>query len=1052
MGRVGMLGVGTVCAVCLCFVAGGDVVPDLQTVRGIEHYQGPDSGEELLRKNGFAVLPRFYHRIFGPYLHSLLPPFITADSVHRTYHVVFEEALEQCETKAREKMAGVAGEMLAAVRAAPDAEGKALALDYFRVADCLIHGRSAPEGANTVAQELVLIQSASGVAASPLFGYLVDYSQFKPRGFYTKSPELQSYFRALSWFGNAAFRLKSDRESQAAMLIAGHFARRVDARVVWSNLNAFYTGLLFECDDLTVEEYARLRAGMAEAPGDLAAFRKAAWQLRDPKYNDMPLPPGADWIRETKGMRFMGKRYPPDGGVFAAVTDPKVPERYFPTVLDVLAANGSARARKHLESAGAREDYITALKKARTALTTEKADYGDSAYVQTLEVIEALTAPPISEAAAFAKTDAYADKNLMTAAAVWASTRHAWILHAKHNMNARGMEPENPIPGYIEPNPAFFAHMARLNATTLGMLRDLDEGLAQPFEYFAIFLETLTKILKDQINGSVPTPEARQFFDGYGRALIGLQGHHTNIAPRDIAFDWMALVADVHTEWVSGQCLEAAIGGAMPIYAVVEVDGVKQLLLGGVYSYYEFLQPISERLTDEAWREQWETGRIPLAPPWTASFMAGGADIEAVLARLKKGEAVPEAKYIDDPRLDDFLREAIHREDALESLGRGYHVDPILDIASKKIPNKLKPLLIQHLRTMPVPGYDGRLARASKPATEHAGATSLKNAMGIAMDMGRLVGPCLTAEDLDVLWEIYESDEANRQTFVLQMTESTKEKTAEQFWLQALENAEDSLARTWANKYIVFRASKDVTPHLFERVRTPVGEINESVVFLLTAVWGPPQDSPVGFGGRFDTHASLETVEGWRMELREILQAYLSEKTSEERAILYSAGTSWQLTDVVQLSAELGVEGLPEVVRQLVTGCHWEPYDLVWRMRKLPAEQAIPILLALLDVADGRTKLDAMRALGRTQSRHAIAALRPYLEDTASHLNGMLVCDQACRALDRILGDSVALDEHFYYGWEDRKNRKVLDKHRLHLLEITAQYAEEPESQAQNAP
>jgi hypothetical protein len=43
---------------------------------------------------------------------------------------------------------------------------------------------------------------------------------------------------------------------------------------------------------------------------------------------------------------------------------------------------------------------------------------------------------------------------------------------------------------------------------------------------------------------------------------------------------------------------------------------------GGVFSYYEFPWPMSDRLTDEAWREMLGSGQAPARPYWTASFMA----------------------------------------------------------------------------------------------------------------------------------------------------------------------------------------------------------------------------------------------------------------------------------------------------------------------------------------------------------------------------------------------------------------------------------------------
>jgi len=81
----------------------------------------------------------------------------------------------------------------------------------------------------------------------------------------------------------------------------------------------------------------------------------------------------------------------------------------------------------------------------------------------------------------------------------------------------------------------------------------------------------------------------------------------------------MALVADVHTDSNTGQVLEEGVGDAFPIYVVVLVDGQQQLALGGVFSYYEFKWPMSDRLTDEKWQGMSDR---PGWPAWTGSFIA----------------------------------------------------------------------------------------------------------------------------------------------------------------------------------------------------------------------------------------------------------------------------------------------------------------------------------------------------------------------------------------------------------------------------------------------
>ena len=51
-------------------------------------------------------------------------------------------------------------------------------------------------------------------------------------------------------------------------------------------------------------------------------------------------------------------------------------------------------------------------------------------------------------------------------------------------------------------------------------------------------------------------------------------------------------------------------------------DGQILLGAGPVFSYYEFKQPMSDRLTDEEWKTLLETGQQPLPPQWIENFTA----------------------------------------------------------------------------------------------------------------------------------------------------------------------------------------------------------------------------------------------------------------------------------------------------------------------------------------------------------------------------------------------------------------------------------------------
>ena len=157
--------------------AAADVVSDIDKVQGIEKLKGPAAARDILRRNGFVVVPRFYHQIFSPYIQEDLAPFVTTDSLHRTFHVIFEEQIKKVEEQLAGEVAALTRQMceimndyahrLTGERAQAARDLQA----YFSVAaELLDEGLVVPDGCReAVGQEVAAIRKAKGVAKSALF-------------------------------------------------------------------------------------------------------------------------------------------------------------------------------------------------------------------------------------------------------------------------------------------------------------------------------------------------------------------------------------------------------------------------------------------------------------------------------------------------------------------------------------------------------------------------------------------------------------------------------------------------------------------------------------------------------------------------------------------------------------------------------------------------------------------------------------------------------------------------------------------------------------------
>ena len=82
----------------------------------------------------------------------------------------------------------------------------------------------------------------------------------------------------------------------------------------------------------------------------------------------------------------------------------------------------------------------------------------------------------------------------------------------------------------------------------------------------------------------------------------------------------VALVADVFARNVLGckKCgvLSEATGNADIIYVNVIIDGKIFLTRGATFSYYEFVNPLDKRYTDEEWQQRLEKDDVPARPLW----------------------------------------------------------------------------------------------------------------------------------------------------------------------------------------------------------------------------------------------------------------------------------------------------------------------------------------------------------------------------------------------------------------------------------------------------
>ncbi|UCG43141.1 MAG: DUF3160 domain-containing protein, partial [candidate division WOR-3 bacterium] len=289
------------------------------------------------------------HEIYEDAADRDLPVFVTVDPFLHAFHVIFDNALLAVEQNefypAVQRMLGLllshqreqlATEEDPTVRAALQGN-----IAYLSVPIALLDPefKVPAEVAEPVRQELAHIEAHEGGAISATMGYEEDFSQYKPRGHYTKNMRLRRYFKAMMFLGRMTFRLDSSASgvelTRRATLLASSFevadSDGVSPAQLWTSVYEPTAWLVGESDDLLPHEYDSLLTTLKEraelsawvAPdSNILQFITAAESLRVPAILSDIVVGGL-----PKGMRLMGQRYIPDSHVFHNLTFDRIPDR-----------------------------------------------------------------------------------------------------------------------------------------------------------------------------------------------------------------------------------------------------------------------------------------------------------------------------------------------------------------------------------------------------------------------------------------------------------------------------------------------------------------------------------------------------------------------------------------------------------------------------------------------------------------------------------------------------------------------------------------------------
>ena len=494
-----------------------------------------------------------------------------------------------------------------------------------------------------------------------------DYSQYIPRGHYDKTEQLKAYFKSMMWYGRLTFRLKDADEIKSGILITLALNKESN-QASWNKIYEPVNFFVGKSDDITyyqfkdlVEKVYGTNATMQTVSSDknkFTSFVDETKTLEPPQINSMPIFQASiqkDREKEIKGFRFMGQRFTIDASIFQRLVYREVgdktkscqafkPEetgclsgaRCLPKGLDIPAAMGSKEALSILENQGETQyacypENILKMQVYLTGLPTET--WTQNLYWGWLYQLRPLLDVKQSGYPTFMQNPAWLRKDLNTFLGSWSELKHDTILYAKQVYAELGGGPEKKDDrGYVEPNPSVYARLASLLKMTnegleiRGLTANMKDNLSK-MEQLALSLKTISE---KELNNEKLTDEEYELIRSYGGQLehfwLEVNKDEPVFKESTSQRDYLnenpaAIIADVATD-PNGQVLEEGTGKISAIYVVVPVDGKLKIAKGGVYSYYEFTWPMSDRLTDKKWREMLNSNQSPKLPSWTDAFVA----------------------------------------------------------------------------------------------------------------------------------------------------------------------------------------------------------------------------------------------------------------------------------------------------------------------------------------------------------------------------------------------------------------------------------------------
>ena len=466
-----------------------------------------DYEKSLINKHGFMVTerlnyPTFIHAFWDVFKKDM-PVYLSSEAILHALHFNFDNILIMFEESSINNNLQLAIQKMknkvywkGYFEYLPDIYKKAFYdLDvYLTVTQKLLLDTSSclyPENDTVVNEIMNLIKQKNPVEYS-LFSEtprLIDFSQFTPRGHYTRNQGLKKYFSAMIWLGrteilitnpkNEPIQNHSEEDLQRMAVLSALIAEiavKSGADENWENIEGILSFLLGRSDNINLSEIISTMKVLSYDAEDLCnkniwgKFTVKILELNSAQqlYNSQILfsdPDNPEQVVPPTAFLLMGQRPIIDGFITANTVYDRIifkgdkVMRMVPSTLDILFSLGNDASIQLMVDEITKYPYSSNLAALRYLIDSYEDDFWKSnLYTCWLNGIKSLN-PPLQRGnlPPFMQTAAWWQKTMNTQLASWSELRHDFLLYAKQPYTYSYMCSYPHV--YIEPNPEFYENI-----------------------------------------------------------------------------------------------------------------------------------------------------------------------------------------------------------------------------------------------------------------------------------------------------------------------------------------------------------------------------------------------------------------------------------------------------------------------------------------------------------------------------------------------------------------------------------------------------------------